>query len=235
MRHPSGVQPWGWLRTRVAQSPPPLAKSRPPLRGSETAASTGHPPDPELETLPRATHERRPPRLPPHVRRRGGRRQRLRVAEGARRQPRRGEAGQVVHPAVDGRRHEPQGHPRPEAGQQGGRRLQADQDPAPRASKSANTCPSWPSGCTWARWCGACPPRRGAPAGQVPPAHRLPRGPGRAALPQPRATASAEIGKASASVPNFVSIGGRSYGSGYLGPKHQPLMVTGRRQAAWRI
>lgn len=37
---------------------------------------------------------------------------------------------------------------------------------------------------------------------------------------------SAEIGKASASVPNFVSIGGRSYGSGYLGPKHQPLLVT---------
>ena len=40
------------------------------------------------------------------------------------------------------------------------------------------------------------------------------------------ATASAEIGKASASVPNFVSIGGRSFGSGYLGPKHQPLIVT---------
>jgi uncharacterized protein (DUF1501 family) len=27
-------------------------------------------------------------------------------------------------------------------------------------------------------------------------------------------------------VPNFVSIGNRSYGSGFLGPKHQPLIVT---------
>jgi hypothetical protein len=40
------------------------------------------------------------------------------------------------------------------------------------------------------------------------------------------ATASAEIGKPTASIPNFVSIGGRSFGSGFLGPKHQPLLVT---------
>ena len=40
------------------------------------------------------------------------------------------------------------------------------------------------------------------------------------------ATASAQIGRPGADVPNFVSIGGRSYGSGFLGPKHQPLIVT---------
>jgi uncharacterized protein (DUF1501 family) len=34
-----------------------------------------------------------------------------------------------------------------------------------------------------------------------------------------------ETGKPDASVPAFVSIGGRGYGSGFLGPKYQPLMV----------
>ncbi|MFO0935934.1 MAG: DUF1501 domain-containing protein [Gemmataceae bacterium] len=37
--------------------------------------------------------------------------------------------------------------------------------------------------------------------------------------------AAMEIGNPEASVPNFVSIGNRSYGAGFLGPKHQPLMV----------
>lgn len=37
--------------------------------------------------------------------------------------------------------------------------------------------------------------------------------------------AAMEIGKADASLPNFISIGNRSYGSGFLGPKHQPLLV----------
>jgi hypothetical protein len=38
--------------------------------------------------------------------------------------------------------------------------------------------------------------------------------------------ASAEIGDPNATVPNFVSIGNRGFGSGYLGSKHQPLIVT---------
>ncbi len=37
---------------------------------------------------------------------------------------------------------------------------------------------------------------------------------------------SAELGQDAAAMPNFVSIGNRSYGSGFLGPKHQPLVVT---------
>ena len=37
--------------------------------------------------------------------------------------------------------------------------------------------------------------------------------------------AAMELGRADASVPNFISIGNRSYGSGFLGPKHQPLLV----------
>ncbi|MDY3559210.1 DUF1501 domain-containing protein [Gemmata sp. JC673] len=37
---------------------------------------------------------------------------------------------------------------------------------------------------------------------------------------------SQEMGKADNTVPNYVAIGGRSYGSGFLGPKHQPLLVT---------
>ena len=36
---------------------------------------------------------------------------------------------------------------------------------------------------------------------------------------------AAETGRADAAVPAFVSIGGRSYGSGFLGPRYQPLMV----------
>src|SRR3954469_5239660 len=34
-----------------------------------------------------------------------------------------------------------------------------------------------------------------------------------------------EIGDPAASVPNFVSIGNRSFGSGFIGPKFQPLIV----------
>jgi uncharacterized protein (DUF1501 family) len=37
---------------------------------------------------------------------------------------------------------------------------------------------------------------------------------------------SQEVGKADGTVPNYVSIGGRTYGSGFLGPKHQPLLIT---------
>ncbi|HEY1188018.1 MAG TPA: DUF1501 domain-containing protein [Gemmata sp.] len=37
---------------------------------------------------------------------------------------------------------------------------------------------------------------------------------------------SQEKGKTDSTVPNYVAIGGRSYGSGFLGPKHQPLLVT---------
>lgn len=36
---------------------------------------------------------------------------------------------------------------------------------------------------------------------------------------------SSELGKTDFPAPNFVSIGGRSFGSGFLGPKHQPLTV----------
>ncbi len=36
---------------------------------------------------------------------------------------------------------------------------------------------------------------------------------------------SQQLGRPEATVPNFVSIAGRTYGSGFLGPKHQPLQV----------
>jgi hypothetical protein len=35
-----------------------------------------------------------------------------------------------------------------------------------------------------------------------------------------------EVGDATSPMPNFISIGGRSYGSGFLGPKQQPLIVN---------
>ncbi len=37
---------------------------------------------------------------------------------------------------------------------------------------------------------------------------------------------SAELGRADSPLPNFVSVGNRSYGSGFLGPRHQPLVVA---------
>ncbi len=37
---------------------------------------------------------------------------------------------------------------------------------------------------------------------------------------------SKELGNPDGSMPNFVTIGGRSFGSGFLGPKHQPLLIT---------
>src|SRR5947208_6129120 len=36
---------------------------------------------------------------------------------------------------------------------------------------------------------------------------------------------ASEVGKPESSVPAFISIGNRSYGSGFIGPKFQPLMV----------
>ncbi|MCI0642014.1 MAG: DUF1501 domain-containing protein [Gemmataceae bacterium] len=38
--------------------------------------------------------------------------------------------------------------------------------------------------------------------------------------------ASMEIGNPNSPLPNYVSIGNRSYGSGFLGPRHQPLIVN---------
>jgi uncharacterized protein (DUF1501 family) len=37
---------------------------------------------------------------------------------------------------------------------------------------------------------------------------------------------SKHAGKTDVAMPNYVAIGGRSYGSGFLGPKHQPLLIT---------
>jgi len=40
------------------------------------------------------------------------------------------------------------------------------------------------------------------------------------------AIASKELGKADFPLPNFVTVGNRSYGAGFLGPKHQPISVA---------
>ena len=40
------------------------------------------------------------------------------------------------------------------------------------------------------------------------------------------AIVSSELGKTEFPLPNFVSIGDRSYGSGFLGARHQPLVVN---------
>jgi hypothetical protein len=40
------------------------------------------------------------------------------------------------------------------------------------------------------------------------------------------AIVSSELGKTDFALPNFVAVGGRSYGAGFLGARHQPLIVT---------
>ena len=91
------------------------------------------------------------------------------------------EGGQVVHPAVDGRRPQPQGHLRPQARQQGRRRLQADQDRRASGIEISEHLPKL------ARLMkhgaivrGMTTPGRAHPPGQVLHAHRLPRRAGRA-------------------------------------------------------
>jgi hypothetical protein len=51
-------------------------------------------------------------------------------------------------------------------------------------------------------------------------------GQGGVIYPSIGALVSKELGKADDPMPNYVAIGGRSYGSGFLGPKHQPLLIT---------
>jgi Protein of unknown function (DUF1501) len=51
-------------------------------------------------------------------------------------------------------------------------------------------------------------------------------GQGGIAFPSIGSIVSAELGKRDYPMPNYVSIGNRSFGSGFLGPKHQPLIVT---------
>ncbi|WP_020468242.1 DUF1501 domain-containing protein [Zavarzinella formosa] len=51
-------------------------------------------------------------------------------------------------------------------------------------------------------------------------------GQGGLVYPSIGAIVSKEIGRADASIPNYVTIGGRSFGSGFIGPKHQPLIVS---------
>ncbi len=50
-------------------------------------------------------------------------------------------------------------------------------------------------------------------------------GQGGLVYPSIGAIVASEVGKPDASVPAFVSVGGRSFGSGFLGPKYQPLQV----------
>ena len=51
-------------------------------------------------------------------------------------------------------------------------------------------------------------------------------GQGGLTYPSIGAIVSQQVGKPDFPMPNFVSIGNRSYGSGFIGPKHQPLIVS---------
>lgn len=51
-------------------------------------------------------------------------------------------------------------------------------------------------------------------------------GQGGVSFPSLGSIASAEIGRPNAAMPNYVSIGARSYGAGFLGARHAPLIVN---------
>jgi hypothetical protein len=55
-------------------------------------------------------------------------------------------------------------------------------------------------------------------------------GQGGLVYPSLGAIASKELGQAGQALPSFVSVGGRSHGSGFLGPRHQPMIVTDPRR-----
>jgi hypothetical protein len=49
------------------------------------------------------------------------------------------------------------------------------------------------------------------------------------------AIVSSELGKTEFPLPNFVAVGGRSFGAGFLGAKHQPLIVTDPTQGVQNL
>src|SRR5207249_9892282 len=51
-------------------------------------------------------------------------------------------------------------------------------------------------------------------------------GVGGVAYPSLGSLVSKELGRPDFALPNFVSVGPRSYGAGFLGPRHQPLVVA---------
>ncbi len=51
-------------------------------------------------------------------------------------------------------------------------------------------------------------------------------GQGGVTYPSLGSIASKELGDSEGAMPNYVAINSRSYGSGFLGPKHQPLLIT---------
>ena len=51
-------------------------------------------------------------------------------------------------------------------------------------------------------------------------------GQGGVIYPSIGAITSKELGSLDGSMPNYVAINSRSYGSGFLGPKHQPMLIT---------
>jgi hypothetical protein len=51
-------------------------------------------------------------------------------------------------------------------------------------------------------------------------------GQGGVVYPSIGALVAKEIGNPDFALPNFVSVGGRSFGSGFLGPRHQPLVIN---------
>jgi hypothetical protein len=51
-------------------------------------------------------------------------------------------------------------------------------------------------------------------------------GQGGVTFPSIGSIASKELGNAEGAMPNYVAINSRSFGSGFLGPKHQPLLIT---------
>ena len=60
-------------------------------------------------------------------------------------------------------------------------------------------------------------------------------GQGGVVYPSIGAIAARELGDIDSTTPNFVSIGNRNYGSGFLGPKYQPLLVTNAKSGVQNL
>ena len=143
---------------------------------------------------------------------------------------------QGVHPAVDGRRPQPQGHLRPEARHRARRPLSKPIETSVPGIQISEHFPKFAKLDAARRHHPRHEHRRRRPRpGQLLPAHRLQRRRRAAGLPERSAPSSRrDWASPTSRCRTSSSIGNRSYGSGFLGPKPPAAASSTTRPAASR-
>ncbi len=149
------------------------------------------------------------------------------------------EAQALVHPAVDERRPQPDGHLRPQARPRQRRPLQGDRHRVP-GIKISEHLPKVARHMDRMAIIRSMSTQGGGPRpGHLPDAHRPSPG-GPVQYPTLGSLFSKELDQRDAELPNFVSIAPyrffspAAYGPGFLGPQYAPLVVGENQQASFR-